>query len=174
MLTSYMPSHPKCSPPTHPSCFLPPTPTTDTSCLHPLSTHYTTRVYETPGCVQSLLRMSSISPLWEGGLGVHFVSLPVNLYSRHAGLLQLFQSSKDPPVFSSKESFDVLNDKARHHGGCVGTAPSRHPGGAAAWLSRFWPSEVFCFSSMWAALLSELPPWPVLSFLGKAQATGRA
>lgn len=35
-----------------------------------------------------------------------------HLYSRHAGLLQLLESSKGPPVFSSKEPFDVLNDKA--------------------------------------------------------------
>lgn len=36
-----------------------------------------------------------------------------HLYSEHAKLLQCFQSSTDSPVFSSKEAFDVLNDKGR-------------------------------------------------------------
>lgn len=72
--------------------------------------------------------------------------------------LQLFESSKDPPVFSSKEPFDVLNDKVGHHGGCVATAPCRHPGGAAAGCQRFWPlSEVFRFSPTRPSLLSEQP-----------------
>lgn len=61
-------------------------------------------------------------------------------------------------MFSSKEPFDVLNDKVGHHGGCVATAPCRHPGGAAAGCQRFWPSsEVFRFSPTRPSLLSEQP-----------------
>lgn len=44
-----------------------------------------------------------------------------HLYSEHAKLLQCFQSSTDSPVFSSKEAFDVLNDKGRR-----GEAPRLH------------------------------------------------
>lgn len=109
------------------------------------------------------MRVSFVSPLWEGGLGTHIVPLPVTLYFRHAGLLQLFKSSKDPPVFSSKEPFDVLNDKARHHGSCLETGPSRYPGGAAARLKCFVsaPSRWLCSQSCLA--------WLLLGFLGKMQ-----
>ena len=99
-------------PPTHPPCPAPGhLPVAPTSCAH------------SHGCVQSLLRVSSLRPLWKGPW---VMPLPVTAipYSWHVGLLQLFESSKDPPVFSSKEPFDVLNDKVRHHGGCVGQLPA--------------------------------------------------
>ena len=72
----------------------------------------------------------SICPLGERGLGALRVSLPVaaisipDMWSSSSS----FESSKDPPVFSSKEHFDVLNDKAGHHGDCVEIAPCRHAG----------------------------------------------
>lgn len=108
----------------------------------------------------SLSRVSPFSPLWEGPWIMPLQS-PPSLFLA-CGLLQLFQSSKDPPVFSSKEPFDVLNDKARHHRGFEAAwqqlpADTREGQPLLSALGRFWPSEVFCFRFTWTSLLSELP-----------------
>lgn len=123
-MTSYPPSQVFNTQP--PTLLAPPrTPPSGTHHLHT----YVKEGYSSMGAC-SLSRVSPFRPLWEVPWVMPLQS-PPSLFLA-CGLLHLFQSSKDPPVFSSKEPFDVLNDKARHHGGCVATAPCRHPGGAAA------------------------------------------
>ena len=90
----------------------------------------------------------SICPLGERGLGALRVSLPIaaisipDMWSSSSS----FESSKDPPVFSSKEHFDVLNDKAGHHGDCVEIAPCRHAGRGSC-LAVSTSGHLKCFVS---------------------------
>ena len=119
----------------------------------------------------------SICPLGEGGLGALCASLPAAAISIPDmwSCSSSSESSKDPLVFSSKEHFDVLNDKAGHHGDCVEIAPCRHAGRGSC-LAVSTSGRLKCFVSALCGRLccQSCPCVAALGSLGKHGAAGPA